>query len=935
MADNKIDYSQWLKDHFPSDSFLLKDENVFNTVANLLTYHTLYEEYVFLKGKYYGLVHTLDFPGSDAYILKHYGDKYILSYESIVSNTVFPSYELPLKVCKVSYVEGDVEELKTQKMFELQEAALQSDRLQYVMEKSEKFWNLSFAWKNVDVKDFLYRVASECEMRKIKLETARFSVKDFTSTNTILYGRLVLSGEGMEDETVRTMFIEEFAYLREFVEENVLNKKLVSKGILTNGRAYLLRALATLAEQFLSDKDIALYSLENIYDALTFHANLTKQLIEVFVSKFNPKSTENWESQLSSLIQDINFIDTGRKRHDDRRKNILKFLCTLVKYTLKTNYFCHNKTALGFRLNPEFMNHIPDFDRCSLYPELPFGIFFIYGNSFFGFHVRFRDLARGGLRTVVTRDQEQADYEKLNMFGECYGLSYTQQKKNKDIPEGGAKAIIYLPPNRVAQDIVVIKEKLQVEGISDAKIKETLEEYKSKMGLEYMYTCQRSFVDTLLSLIVTGKDGKVSHDIRDYYGTPEYIYLGPDENMHDCMIEWIAEEAVKSGLHAKGAFISGKEETGINHKEYGVTSLGVFQYLQQGLKHLGINDKYTLKMSGGADGDVGGNMIRLLNKYHKERVSLLAITDKSGTIYDPMGLDLDVLDKFFYEVKAIDQYPAELLHDGGYLLCMMQSRKITDYQKETLCLKKVNGKVVEEWIGANEAVHLFSTNVHKVQADVFCPCGGRPRSLNESNIDTFIVDGKPTSKLICEGANLYLTPNARTALEELGVMIFKDSSANKCGVISSSYEILGGLALDNDQFIDMKKEYASNILQRLESVANAEAVCMLEHMKKTDLKLTEISDLVSLKINEYTDAFYSSFLNIDLFEEKNKSLLQIFIDYVPQALSQKHMKQVLERVPQMHMKAIISTVLATNLVYGKGLSWNVSVVDVLPLILQK
>ena len=34
------------------------------------------------------------------------------------------------------------------------------------------------------------------------------------------------------------------------------------------------------------------------------------------------------------------------------------------------------------------------------------------------------------------------------MFNECYQLAFTQHKKNKDIPEGGAKSIIMLLPNQ-------------------------------------------------------------------------------------------------------------------------------------------------------------------------------------------------------------------------------------------------------------------------------------------------------------------------------------------------------------------------------------------------------------------------------------------------------------------------------------------------------
>ena len=33
--------------------------------------------------------------------------------------------------------------------------------------------------------------------------------------------------------------------------------------------------------------------------------------------------------------------------------------------------------------------------------------------------------------------------------------------------------------------------------------------------------------------------------ILDYWKRPEYLYLGPDENMHDEMIQWIADYSKK------------------------------------------------------------------------------------------------------------------------------------------------------------------------------------------------------------------------------------------------------------------------------------------------------------------------------------------------------------------------------------------------------
>ena len=116
-----------------------------------------------------------------------------------------------------------------------------------------------------------------------------------------------------------------------------------------------------------------------------------------------------------------------------------------VHYTFKTNFYRLNYTALSFRVDPKYLDEIP-FDRAKKFPELPYAIFYIKGMHFFGFHIRFKDFARGGLRTVYPEQAEHIIQERNNVFTECYNLAYTQHKKNKDIPEAGAKGVIFLQP---------------------------------------------------------------------------------------------------------------------------------------------------------------------------------------------------------------------------------------------------------------------------------------------------------------------------------------------------------------------------------------------------------------------------------------------------------------------------------------------------------
>src|SRR6185295_15417809 len=147
-----------------------------------------------------------------------------------------------------------------------------------------------------------------------------------------------------------------------------------------------------------------------------------------------------YKKMRENFVKRVEEVDTGQEINDTIRKNILKQAMQFVDFTFKTNFYRNNKTAFSFRIDPACLDHLP-YDRKEKFPELPYAIFFMKGMHFLGFHLRFKDLSRGGLRTVFPQNLEKMVAERNNVFSECYGLAYTQQKKNKDIPEGGAKGV--------------------------------------------------------------------------------------------------------------------------------------------------------------------------------------------------------------------------------------------------------------------------------------------------------------------------------------------------------------------------------------------------------------------------------------------------------------------------------------------------------------
>merc|ERR1719264_2168829 len=91
----------------------------------------------------------------------------------------------------------------------------------------------------------------------------------------------------------------------------------------------------------------------------------------------------------------------------------------------------------------------------------PFGVFFVRGQSFSGFHNRFQNIARGGLRIVTPSSAEQLAIESARCYDEVYGLSFAQQLKNKDIPEGGSKAVVLVDASRAGDKYRAMRASLK------------------------------------------------------------------------------------------------------------------------------------------------------------------------------------------------------------------------------------------------------------------------------------------------------------------------------------------------------------------------------------------------------------------------------------------------------------------------------------------
>ncbi len=691
---------------------------------------------------------------------------------------------------------------------------------------------------------------------------------------------------------------QELGMLRHFAYTDLFSRSYEREGQIL----YFLRSVSLFVHQILVHENRYMYTLENITEAFCVWPEIGMRLFEFFRCKFSPEGSRQGQQEArQQLLERIDKLHTGKEHIDHLRRTVLLRAVAFVDVCLKTNFFASQKGAISYRLEASIFESTSSFLK-EKFPQLPFAIFYIYQKDFFGFHIRFQDLARGGLRTVVPPSQERQQQEQPFILHECYQLARTQHMKNKDIPEGGAKGIIFCQAN---------------EGAGEA-----------------LHRAQRLFIKSLIQIVNCDGDGKLrAPGLIDSYGKPEYLSFGPDENMHAMMIEWIVAYVKSVGYGPGSACITSKPKTGINHKRYGVTSYGMAVCLEEVLRFLHKEphqQAFTVKMVGGPDGDVAGNLLLNLRKNYPQTARVLGVMDISGVIYDPKGLDLCKLEELFGQTKAIRYYPVELLAEEGFLLDAKTEKKDALQNSCFLLKKKQGGQVVEEWLGARDAHLLLKSFIHNLPTDVFIPAGGRPASLNLLNIGDFLdAVGRPTSNAIIEGANLYLTQEARDILEEKGVIIIKDSSANKGGVICSSFEVLTSLTMTDEEFIASKEQIVEEILQKIETYARQEVQLILHTHQQTKKTCSHISEAISVRMLDFSEQIRRYFDSASAIEAP---YMACFFEYVLPLLSEKFADQLVRSIPEVHKKAIIASWITSKVVYNRGLEWSPTIVDLLPFL---
>jgi glutamate dehydrogenase (NAD(P)+) len=236
---------------------------------------------------------------------------------------------------------------------------------------------------------------------------------------------------------------------------------------------------------------------------------------------------------------------------------------------------------------------------------------------------------------------------------------------------------------------------------------------------------------------------------------PDSDVPAPDVNTNERVMAWIMDTYSMHVRHTVTAVVTGKPvEMGGSQGRREATGRGCMIVTREALSHLGMSVKGTTVAVQGF-GNVGSVAAQHLTR---EGCRVVAVSDRTGGVYNPAGLDIDDLVAYVRHNKTLEGY-----------------RKGESVTNDELLLLDV---------------------------DVLVPAA-------LENVITTKNAPKIRAKIICEGANGPTTAAADSILEEKGIFVIPDILANAGGVTVSYFEWVqdrGGYFWSEDTVNDRLKD---------------------------------------------------------------------------------------------------------------------------------
>ena len=221
-------------------------------------------------------------------------------------------------------------------------------------------------------------------------------------------------------DDARERFQEAFAASWTGEAENDGFNALVLRAGLTWRQAMVLRAYAKYLRQA-----GATFSQDYMEETLRTNVHTTRLLVNLFQARMSPDHQRAGAELTDGLLEELDgALDQVASLDEDR---ILRSFLTLIKATLRTNYFQRDADGnphpyLSMKFDPRAIPELPA-------PRPAFEIW-VYSPRVEGVHLRFGKVARGGLRWSDRREDFRT---------EVLGLVKAQMVKNTVIVPVGAK----------------------------------------------------------------------------------------------------------------------------------------------------------------------------------------------------------------------------------------------------------------------------------------------------------------------------------------------------------------------------------------------------------------------------------------------------------------------------------------------------------------
>jgi len=222
-------------------------------------------------------------------------------------------------------------------------------------------------------------------------------------------------------------------------------------------------------------------------------------------------------------------------------------------------------------------------------------------------------------------------------------------------------------------------------------------------------------------------------EIFDLIG-PTVDIPAPDVGTSPRVMAWVMDTfSMKKGYVEPGVVTGKPIALGGSGGRLEATGRGLLFITRETLKRVG-RDLADSKIAIQGFGNVGSNAAKLL---HAAGASVVAVSDVSGAIYDPRGLDMPRVQAYYRETGQLRGFPGTQLLDNQQLL--------------------------------------------RLPVDVLLPAAmeGQINADNAAEIQ---------ARIIVEGANGPTTPDADPILSRRGVLLVPDILANAGGVVVSYFE---------------------------------------------------------------------------------------------------------------------------------------------------